>query len=474
MKNSGEPKYLHSFISKMQKEGIHPVVIDTFVYYYKKFVAGEKGFIFDRDIRPVNSDEIEDASDASEYADAGEKALKHLVMIILNGGLGTTMGLTKAKSLIKAKNDKTFLEIILDQAEKFNVNLCLMNSFSTHQDTISALSIIKPSRFPRLFLQNKFPKILRHDFAPADWPENRHMEWNPPGHGDVYTALLTSGTLQQLLDEGIRYAFIANSDNLLATIDKSLLGFFSEKGFPFMMEVSERIPVDFKGGHMARHKNGHLILRESAQCPKREIERCRDVSRYKYFNTNNIWLDLRFLKNLIEKHGTIKLSMIMNPKNLDPRNEFSPPVYQIETAMGSAISIIEGATAIRVPRSRFFPVKTCNELLAVRSDCFLLSDDNQLIINPGREQHGNYFNITIDLDHRYYGKIDMFNKRFANGAPSLVDCESLTIIGDVLFEENVKIKGNVVINNSDKFQAVIKKGTVIEEDQSPIQTIPSI
>ena len=450
----------------MQKEGIKPIVIDTFVYYYEKVVAGEKGFIYDKDIRPVDSDEIEDARDVSEYADAGEKALKHIVMIILNGGLGTTMGLAKPKSLIRAKNDRTFLEIILKQAEKFNVKLCFMNSFSTHHDTISALSTIKPSKTPRLFLQHKFPKILRHDFAPADCPRNRHLEWNPPGHGDVYTALLTSGTLQQLLDEGIRYAFIANLDNLVATIDKSLLGFFSEKGFPFMMEVSERIPVDFKGGHMARHKNGHLILREAAQCPKREIERCRDVSHYKYFNTNNIWLDLRFLKSLIEKHGTIKLPMIVNPKNLDPRDEFSPSVYQIETAMGSAISIIEGATAIRVPRSRFFPVKTCNELLAVRSDCFLFSDDKQLIVNPEREQDDNCFNINIDLDPRYYRKIDMFNKRFANGIPSLIDCESLKIIGDVLFEGNVKIKGNIVINNIDKPQAVIKEGAVIEQNIS--------
>lgn len=466
MTNSGEPKYLRSFVSKMKKEGIQPIVIDTFVYYYEKVIAGEKGFIFDRDIRPVDSDEIEDAKNASGYADAGEKALKHVVMIILNGGLGTSMGLTKAKSLIRAKDDKTFLEIILEKAEKFNVELYLMNSFSTHQDTISALSMIKPSRFPRLFLQHKFPKILRHELAPAEWPRNRQLEWNPPGHGDIYTALLTSGALQQLLDEGIRYAFIANSDNLVATIDKSLLGFFSEKGFPFMMEVSERIPIDFKGGHMARHKNGHLILREAAQCPKREIETCRDISHYKYFNTNNIWFDLRFLKSLIEKQGIIKLPMILNPKSLDPRNEFSPPVYQIETAMGSAISIIENATAIRVPRSRFFPVKTCNELLAVRSDCFLFSDDKQLIVNPEREQDDNCFNIKIDLDHRYYTKIDMFNKRFANGIPSLIDCKSLKIIGDVFFEGNVKIKGNVVINNRSGSQAVIKENTVIEGDIS--------
>ena len=455
---------MQSFISKMKKEGAPAVVIDTFVYYYKKVVAGEKGFIYDKDVRPVNSDEIEDARDASEYAYAGEKALKHVVMIVLNGGLGTTMGLKKAKSLIKAKNDKTFLEIILEKADKFNVELCLMNSFSTHKDTIAALSKMRPSKSPRLFLQHKFPKILRNDLTPADWPGNRRLEWNPPGHGDLYTALLTSGILQQLLDEGILYAFIANSDNLGAIIDKSLLGFFSEKGFPFMMEVSERIPVDFKGGHMARHKNGHMILREAAQCPQFERKKCRDISKYKYFNTNNIWIDLRFLKNLIDKHGTVKLPMILNPKNLDPRDELSPLVYQIETAMGSAVSIIEGGTAIRVSRSRFFPVKTCNDLMAVRSDCFLFSDDKNLIVNPARKQNGRNFNIIIDLDPKYYTKIDMFDKRFANGIPSLVDCESLTIIGSVFFEANVKIKGNVVINNSGGSHAVIKEGTVIEGD----------
>jgi len=455
---------LQPFIAKMEKEGIQPIVIDTFAYYYEKVVAGEKGFIYDIDIRPVSPDEIEDARDIVNYTDAGEKALKHLAMIVLNGGLGTTMGLTKPKSLIKAKNDKTFLEIIIKQTERFGVNLCLMNSFSSHEDTIFALSKIKPSIVPKLFLQHKFPKILRNELLPVDWPGNRRLEWNPPGHGDVYTALLTSGILQQLLDEGIRYAFIANSDNLGATIDKSLLGFFSEKGFPFMMEVSERIPVDFKGGHMARHKNGHLMLREAAQCPQLEHKKCRDISKYRYFNTNNIWIDLRFLKNLIEKHGTVKLPMILNPKNLDPRDEFSPPVYQIETAMGSAISIIEGATAIRVPRSRFFPVKTCNDLLAVRSDYFLFSDDKNFIVNPARKQNDRDFNIIIDLDPKYYTQIDMFDKRFATGVPSLVDCESLTIIGDIFFEGNVKIKGNVVINNRSGSRAVIKEGTVIEGD----------
>ena len=460
LKNSDTPEYLPYFISKMESAELHPVVIDTFTYYYKKVVAGETGLISDRDIRPVASDEIKDADQVKEYTDAGRKVLKNAVMIKLNGGLGTSMGLTRAKSLLKIKNGKTFLEIILKQAERYDVQLALMNSFSTHDDTLAAISRIKPSVSPLLFLQNKFPKILQENLGPATWPKNPEQEWNPPGHGDIFSAIYTSGMLKTLLDRGIAYAFISNSDNLGATMDESLLGYFCENRFPFMMEVAPRTPSDIKGGHIARHKEGRLILREAAQCPKDEIDAFQDIKLYGFFNTNNIWINLKDLEKLIEKHGTVNLPMIRNPKTLDPRDKNSPRVYQVETAMGAAISLFEGAAAIKVPVSRFFPVKKCADLLAVRSDRLVFTEDNNLILNPNRRSD----NINIDLDPKYFGKIDLFDERFIDGAPSLIDCESLTIKGDIRFESNVTIKGRVVIKNSGKSQAVIKEGTVIDED----------
>ncbi len=460
LKNSDTHEYLSSFISKMESAELHPVVIDTFTYYYKKIVAGKTGLISDRDIRPVSSDEIEDAKQVKEYTDTGRKVLKNAVIIKLNGGLGTSMGLTRAKSLLKIKNGKTFLEIILKQAERYDVQLALMNSFSTHNDTLAAISRIKPSVSPLLFLQNKFPKILQENFAPATWPKNPEQEWNPPGHGDIFSAIYTSGMLKTLLDRGIVYAFISNSDNLGATMDESLLGYFSENRFPFMMEVAPRTPSDIKGGHIARHKEGRLILREAAQCPKDEIDAFQDIKLYGFFNTNNIWINLKDLEKLIEKHGAVNLPMIRNSKTLDPRDENSPRVYQVETAMGAAISLFEGAAVIKVPVSRFFPVKKCGDLLAVRSDRLVFTEDNNLILNPNRRSD----NINIDLDPKYFGKIDLFDERFIDGAPSLIDCESLTIKGDIRFESNVTIKGLVVIKNSGKSQAVIKEGTVIGED----------
>jgi UTP--glucose-1-phosphate uridylyltransferase len=455
---------LPAFVAKMQKEGLQPLVIETFTYYYHKVLTGETGLIYDREIQPVESGEIEDFKNLKKYAAAGQHALDRSVRIVLNGGLGTTMGLTGPKSLIEAKNGKTFLEIILTQSENSGVRLVLMNSFSTHDETLAALDKIKPSSTPQQFIQHKFPKIRQQDLAPATWPQNPELEWNPPGHGDVFTALNTSGMLKHLLESGIRYAFIHNLDNLGARMEKSLLGYFAENRLSFMMEVAEKTPADIKGGHLARLHNGRLLLREAAQCPRDEITAFQDITRYRFFNTNNIWIHLESLKTLFEKERTINLPMILNPKPVDPRNVASPPVYQIETAMGAAISLFDDTTAVRVPRSRFFPVKSCNDLLALRSDCYVLEENNNLQVNPKRLASGRADTIKIRLDPRYYGIIDLLDRRFKEGLPSLVDCESLSIEGDVYFESGVTIKDRVSIKNSQRSRASIKKGTVIDRD----------
>jgi UTP--glucose-1-phosphate uridylyltransferase len=454
------PGYLPSFVAKMKRENLHAVVIDTFSHYYKQLLSGVTGLISDKDILPVTSDDVEDADRLHEYDEAGRKSLPHAVTIKLNGGLGTSMGLTRAKSLLIVKDGKSFLEIIVNQARERRVKLALMNSFSTHKDTLEALSRINPSDSPLLFLQNKFPKVLQENFAPANWPGNPDLEWNPPGHGDIYAAIYTSGTLNILLDKGFRYAFISNSDNLGATLNESLLGYFVENGFPFMMEVAPRTPSDVKGGHIARCRDGRLILRESAQCPENELCAFKDIQRYEFFNTNNIWIDLNVLNKLIQDSGAVKLPMIRNPKTLDPRDENSPKVFQIETAMGAAISLFDDAAVVKAPPSRFLPVKKCNDLLSIRSDRFIFSEEDHLVLNPKT----TIADIKIDLDPKYYGKIDLFDERFSSGVPSLTECESLTIKGDVRFESDTSVKGRVVIENNGKTQAVIRKGSIIEKN----------
>jgi UTP--glucose-1-phosphate uridylyltransferase len=464
MRQPGMIPHWEEFAAKMAEAGLGALVIDTFAHYYRRLLGGETGLIHDADIAPIHPHEIPKAENLGEYAAAGRHALGRAVRIVLNGGLGTSMGLVGPKSLLKVKPGLSFLQIILRQAELSPCRLAIMNSFNTHAQTLAEVTRLKPNRPPLFFLQHKFPKILQGELAPVRWPSNPELEWNPPGHGDVYAALFASGMLDTLLAAGVRYAFICNSDNLGAAVEESLLGYFAENRFPFMMEVAEKTPTDVKGGHLARHRSGRLVLREAAQCPREEIAAFQDIRRYRFFNTNNIWVNLAFLKELILTQSFVDLPMIVNPKTVDPRDEKSPPVYQIETAMGSGISLFEGAAAVNVPRARFLPVKTCNDLLAVRSDCFVFSEREGLTLNPARAASGRTEAIKIRLDPEFYGKFDLLDERFKEGEPSLVECDALTIEGDVRFEKGVVIRGTVTLTNPGPPPAVIKAGAVIEQD----------
>lgn len=230
----------------------------------------------------------------------------------------------------------------------------------------------------------------------------------PSRHGDLYTALVTSGVLERLLAGGFRWAFVSNADNLGATIDPVILGHVVASGAPLVMEVADRTAADRKGGHLARRRDGRLILREVAQCPPADEEAFQDIARHRYFNTNTLWLDLPALDAVLRRDGIMRLPMIRNRKTLDPRDPASPAVYQLETAMGAAIETFAGAGALRVPRARFAPIKHTSDLLNVRSDNFLLTEDHRVVPNPQRALPP----AVIDLDPAYYRFVDDLERRF--------------------------------------------------------------
>ncbi len=450
--------YLNSFEAKMRAEGLDDMVIETFKGYYRKVVDGATGVIQDDDIRPPAEDEVVAAAELARCREEGQRAMPLAVRITLNGGLGTSMGLQGPKSLLPVRDSMTFLDIIIRQAECGGIRQVFMNSFNTHDATLEALASIPHKTPPLTFTQNKFPKIAKDDFKPAEWSRDPALEWNPPGHGDIYTAFQTSGTLDRLIEDGCRYALICNSDNMGATLDPALLGYMAANDIPFMMEVARRTPADAKGGHLAVRMDGGLILRESAQFPKGSDG--GDIDRYAFFNTNNLWVNLRHMKALIETHGVIELPLIVNPKTLDPRKPDSPPVLQLESAMGAAIGLFEGARAVLVPRTRFFPVKKCNDLLVVRSDCYLLDNQYMPKINPDKVAEGP----LVSLDPEFYSRIDQFEARFPEGVPSLLACERLTVRGDIRFEKAVTVKGVVRLNNPGATQKVIAAGSLLNAD----------
>lgn len=448
------------FAIRMRDEGISDPVIETFKFYYTQLVDGHTGGIPERDITPV--EHLPDVENfPKELAKVGERFLPKTVVLKLNGGLGTSMGMDRAKSLLTVKDEFSFLDIIARHAQSGGIRLVLMNSFSTQRDCLTALKDYPElwDDIPLDFVQHKVPKINRANLGPVNWPENQDLEWCPPGHGDIYISLVTSGILETLLKAGYEYAFISNSDNLGAVMDTAILGFLVENRLPFLMEVTDRTPAHRKGGHLARYSSGQLVLREVAQCPPDDFDSFQDINRHKYFNTNNLWLHLPTLKAEMHSKGNILgLPMIRNSKTVDPRSPKSPQVYQLETAMGSAIAVFENATAIRVPQSRFVQVKRTEDLLVVRSDIYTLNDDFQVVPNPSRKLGP----IFVTLDDPCYQLIDDMEARFSRGVPSLIDCERLKIVGDIKFGANVKLSGVVELINLSGKQIEISDGTSIE------------
>jgi len=451
-----------AFEAKMQAEGLNEAAIEAFKYNYKVLTSGANTMIPEATIEAVPEEKVP-AYEALEV-DLNPALLKETVILKLNGGLGTGMGLDKAKSLLEVTGGNTFLDLIAKQVDhmkkSFGAELAfmLMNSFSTSADTLAALS-----KYTELgtgsdleFVQNKAPKVTAADLSPASWPAEPGHEWCPPGHGDLYPAMLGSGTLDKLVAGGFKYMFVSNSDNLGATMDLKLLAHFARSGAPFMMEVATRTDADKKGGHLAVDQaTKGLLLREVAQCPDEDEKEFQNVEKYRYFNTNNLWVNLAALQEQFKKHGgCLPLPVIKNSKTVDPRDKASTKVLQLETAMGAAISCFEGATAVVIPRSRFAPVKTTNDLLALRSDAYVLTEDSRIQLHSDRA--GVPPNIKLDGMYKF---VDAMDKMIPNGPPSLLNCSKLVVEGNVVFAAGVVIKGSVTFKNLGDAAKEIAAGT---------------
>ena len=443
----------------MQREGLPQIAIHTFAHYEQLLREGDQGTLPEAELEPLT--EVPSSEDLPEPED--DSALERVVVLKLNGGLGTSMGMTQAKSLLEVKDGHTFLDVIAHQVLHLReqhdaaIPLLLMNSFATRDDTLEALKRYPELRIKGLpvdFVQGKVPKLLADGFEPVTWEADPTLEWAPPGHGDVFTSLATSGTLATLLERGYEYLFLSNSDNLGAVLEPRILDWFAREQLPFLSEVVDRTEGDRKGGHLARRRDGGgLVLRETAQVPDEDQEAFEDVERHRFFNCNNIWVNLRALKRALEERdGVLGLPMIVNRKTVDPSDPSSPEVVQLETAMGAAIGVFEGAGAVHVPRARFAPVKTTSNLLVVRSDAYELADDWTVRLAAQREAAP-----IVDLSDEFKLLRD-FEERFPAGAPSLVKAERLEVEGDVRFGADVVVRGEVRIEGP----ASIPDGAVLE------------
>jgi len=456
--------------NKMRAAGIASPTITAFLNAVHKVMAGDTGLQSEGEIEPIASlPALESINDSADHANAG--LLDQLGVIKLNGGLGTGMGLARAKSLIAVKGPDTFLDFIAKQISHLRRGRAasvpafyLMDSFGTQQDTLAYLQKYQglADEHGQLdFLQNMVPKIDAKTFEPVSWPAQPDLEWCPPGHGDIYPSMLGCGLIDRLLKKGIKFLFVSNSDNLGATVDLKLLRYFAKSGFSFLMEVAERTPADRKGGHLTRRRSdGRLVLRESAQCPKEDEAQFQDIARHRFFNTNNVWIRLDHLKTELDKRGgAIPLPLIKNSKTVDPRLPDSTKVLQLESAMGAAIECFERAGAVVVPRTRFSPVKATPDLLALRSDAYRVTDDFRLVLDERRRGQPP----VVDLDQQHYKLLADFENCFAAGAPSLIDCDSLKVTGKMKFAAGVICRGKVELVNESAETKVVASGIYCNE-----------
>nr|GAT56261.1 UTP-glucose-1-phosphate uridylyltransferase [Mycena chlorophos] len=399
--------------------------------------------------------------------DIDNALLRKLAVLKVNGGLGTSMGMVGAKSALEVRDGLTFLDLTIQQVSHLNtslgvdVPLLLMSSFNTHADT---LRIIRKYAAHNVrittFNQSRYPRIHKDSLLPCpksadlDAGDSNNSAWYPPGHGDLYNALLHSGMLDQLIAEGKEYLFVSNADNLGAVVDQKILQHMADSKAEFIMEVTDKTRADVKGGTLIEY-NGSTRLLEIAQVPPEHVDEFKSVRKFKIFNTNNLWIDLKALRRILSSPTGLPLDIITNPKT----TERGESIIQLETAAGAAIKHFPASRAfgINVPRRRFLPVKTCADLLLVRSDLHTLQD-GRLVPNPSRT-----FATTpvIQLGDQFK-KVQHFLKRFKS-IPSIVDLDLLTIVGDVYIGKRVTLRGQVIIIASEGQRITIPDGAVLSD-----------
>lgn len=437
-----EEALAHALSGSLAHRGLAPAFIATFVHYYRQFLHGATGKIPWNEIAPLTPDDLVEMTTLSSTSrhKRGQELLDRLVVLKLNGGLGTTMALDATKSLIEAREGRSFLQLTLDHVrwarERYRARLplLLMNSERTQRDTsINLETVIGGDDVPLQFLQHTVPRFDRQTKAMLDLSDEVE-NWAPFGHGDLYGALFLSGTLSSLLSDGYRWAFVSNSDNLAATIEPAILEYLELSGVDFAIEVTPKTGADIKGGILARWRD-RLALIERTQIDESDGANFEDRRNFPDFNTNNVWWRLDALNRHLEQ-GHFPLPLIVNPKMVQGRD-----AVQLEIAMGSAVSCFDNAIAIRVPRTRFTPVKTTSDLLWIRSNCFIVGEDSSLrrVISSAEDTQP-----TILLDARFYASLNDFNLRFPFPV-KLQSCRSLRVEGNVFFAEDTEFIGDVNI-----------------------------
>jgi len=392
--------------------------------------------------------------------------LSKIVVLKLNGGMGTTMGLDIPRCALPLSGDKIFLDVIVRQIEnlnnqfKVNIPLVLMNSRHQNAEVLELLDRYSSSNVKiHTFVQSCYPRL-----SPVTWSITAKQpysqataeNWYPPGSGDVFESFKKSGLLEKFLKEGKEYVFTSNVENLGAIIGRDEFRVLNEvfaTKMNLVLEVTERNPTDFRGGILVHDQtNNKPFVVQMSQIPKKKRNYFGPKS-FRYWNTNNIWVKLDELHSHLEKSG-LKLPVSKNIKN---------GFIQFETYAGSAIKDFQNTIALIVPRTRFREIKTTSNLFTLQSNLFNLVNGAYLLPNDIRAAQGFSELPVVRFDTEHFGNIDDYKKRFPSITTlNILELEHLNVAGDVTFGFGIKLVGSVIIVAEDTKKIKIPDCSVLE------------
>ncbi|TVY30387.1 putative UTP--glucose-1-phosphate uridylyltransferase [Lachnellula hyalina] len=437
--------------------------MDNFFALFRRYLNDKaKGNQLDWDrIAPPATNQVVDYNELANSESVS--FLNKLAVLKLNGGLGTSMGCVGPKSVIEVRDGMSFLDLSVRQIEYLNrtydvnVPFVLMNSFNTDDDTQNIIKKYEGHNIDIMtFNQSRYPRILKDSLLPAPKTFNSPIsDWYPPGHGDVFESLYNSGILEKLIDRGVEILFLSNVDNLGAVVDLRILQHMVETKAEYIMELTDKTKADVKGGTIIDYE-GSVRLLEIAQVPKEHTNEFKSIKKFKYFNTNNIWLNLKAVKRIVE-NNELEMEIIPNNKTIpaDKKGESDVSIVQLETAVGAAIRHFHNAHGVNVPRRRFLPVKTCSDLMLVKSDLYSLKH-GQLQIDPNRFGPAPLIKLGND-----FKKVSDFQKRIGS-IPKIIELDHLTITGAVNLGRGVTLKGTVIIVATEGSTIDVPPGSILE------------
>lgn len=450
MKNSILNNNLSEFLNHLKNDAASEKFIEWCSDSYLDWIENTNKTVALDDVETISKHDIPNLESISceQTIKLGIENLNKVAVLKLNGGLGTSMGCLGPKSLIKIDKEETFLDKIAKQIKVINKNyscsipLVLMNSFYTNTETLNYLK--SKNIGAKTFLQDRLPRLDAKN--KTIFKLNNQIDWCPPGHGNCYLSLVHSGLLDELISEGKDYVFISNSDNIGASLDPIILGYMIKSKKEFLMEVASRTKQDIKGGTIVRNKD-EIMLLERAQINKPELGEFESTSRFKLFNTNNIWVHLPTLKTLVEEKKLL-MSLIINQKRINNRD-----VVQFESAIGSAIGSFEKSCILCVPRRRFLPVKLTSDLLLIQSHLFEKNKDGSVIKKDSTQELPliTFDAMNLNLNH-YLTHFKII--------PTLDSLTSLHIEGAFEFNENVSLSGNVKFINKSSNTIELKNKSI--------------